>query len=88
MYRAQAQAEDLLQQSSGISDLQHQNHAYQVLMKESQERRSLQTLWMACDSQSRRTFNGHKRLSGEMMPHVASGPEDKHGWKAVHSFLL
>lgn len=22
------------------------------------------------------------------MPHVASGPEDKHGWKAVYSFLL
>jgi len=51
MYRAQAQAEDLLQWSSGISDLQHQNHAYQVLMTESQERRSLQTLWMGCDSQ-------------------------------------
>lgn len=51
MYRAQAQAEELLQQSSGTSDVQHQNHAYQVLMKESQERRSLRTLWMGWDSQ-------------------------------------
>lgn len=45
MYRAQAQTEELLQQSSATSDVQHQNHAHQVLMKESQERRSLQTLW-------------------------------------------
>lgn len=35
-----------------------------------------------------RKFNGHKRLSEEMMPHVASGLADKYGWKTVHTFFL